>query len=255
MNAWIRWFKKQTRAEQSAAATPPGLRIYAIGDIHGRLDLLNRLHDKIREDIAATPDRTPVVVYLGDYVDRGPDSRGVLEVLCGPPVVPGAITIPLRGNHEQVLLDFLEHPRNAADWLAYGGLATLKSYGVRRLDPAIETDLDTMGRGLAAAMPDRHLQLLKTLKTFEVLGDYLFVHAGIRPGIPLARQTADDLLFIREPFLSSPEQHPYVVVHGHQIVDQPEVRPNRIDVDTGAYASGRLTCVVLDGTTRTVMST
>jgi len=253
---------------------PEGEAIYAVGDIHGRLDLLTVLLDRITEDAAReaprhAPDHAPGhaphhvraaaadrrwLVFLGDYVDRGPESRGVIErLLRGPP--PGFQAVHLRGNHEQAMLDFLEAPERAAEWLGFGGEATLHSYGVGL--PAARTWREALRRmrdGLAAALPAPHRRFLDGLDHTHRAGDYLFVHAGIRPGRPLAAQHPHDLLWIRDEFLTSAADHGCVVVHGHSITDTPEIRHNRIGIDTGAFATGRLTCLVLEGTGRRFLS-
>ena len=245
---------RRSGAGRQVATAPEGKRLYAIGDIHGRKDLLEALHGLIEQDIAAHPDKTPVLVYLGDYVDRGPDSRGVIEALAGinPPGVERTF---LLGNHEDAMLAFLRDPESAAPWLEVGGLQTLASYGVDAGPPSSPDDLADMATSLAEALPDHHRAFLDGLSLWKVQGDYLFVHAGIRPGTPIARQAVEDVLYIREPFLSATEPHDYVIVHGHHVSDQPVARPNRIGIDTGAFATGCLTCLILDGTSRTFFST
>ncbi len=243
------------RPQGRAPATPRGVRVYAIGDVHGRLDLLDELLWRILDDAARAADAVRHIVFLGDLIDRGPDSAGVIERLAGEPP-DGFGVLFLRGNHEAALLEFLTDTRVGPGWLAYGGLATLASYGV----PAPAEDgrheglADTQAR-LRAALPPRHLRFLRDLRTSATIGDYLFVHAGVRPGVPLERQKVRDLLWIREEFLTSAADHGKVVVHGHTITPEPVVRPNRIGIDTGAYATNRLTCVVLDGTERRFIMT
>jgi len=260
VNALTRWVRRFAPGGEDAVApsTPPGVRLYAIGDIHGRADLLDRLHARVRADMANHPERDAMVVYLGDYVDRGPDSRAVLETLSAATPdapLPGARTIYLKGNHEQAMLDFIDGQANASAWLDHGGMQTLASYGVEATPLQTPEMMETAARALDTALPDHHARFLSALPPFAIIGDYLFVHAGIRPGIALDDQHLDDLLFIREPFLSFRKRHPYMVVHGHHVVDAPDVRPNRIGIDTGAFATGTLTCLVLDGTTRGFLST
>ncbi len=217
-------------------------RIYAIGDIHGRLDLLMRLQDKIRADAARSRARRRVIVYLGDYVDRGPDSQAVVEHLAQNPL-EGFETVHLKGNHEDMMLRFLAGEPVARIWFMNGGMETLRSYGVTGL---VE-DLPAIARAaLARGVPEGHRQFLGGLALSHTEGDYLFVHAGIRPGVPLARQGEADLLWIREEFLDSDASHGKVVVHGHTISPRPEVRANRIGIDTGAFMTGRLTALVLE---------
>lgn len=238
------------------ARLPPGLRVYAIGDIHGRADLLDRLHDKIEADLAPSskygaPAKT-VIVYLGDYVDRGPDSHGVIERLTRSRF-SGIETVALLGNHEDMLLQFLDAPYGASLWLSNGGDATLASYKVKV--PASYDELLFTQRALLGAMPRHHKQFLGTLPEQVQYGDYLFVHAGIRPGLPLDRQSREQMIWIRDVFLDSEIDHGLIVVHGHTIVHEVEWRPNRIGVDTGAYTTGRLTALVLEGAGRRLLQT
>jgi len=224
---------------------PDGLVVYAIGDVHGERPALERLLERIRED-AARRSSSPAAVFLGDYVDRGGDSRGVLDLLCGDPL-PGFAVHRLRGNHEQAMLDFLAAPEAGVSWLEFGGIATLDSYGVRGLVGAPTAErLKGLRDALDAALPEAHRRLLQTLAPYVVYGDYAFVHAGVRPGAPMERQRLDDLLWIREPFLSWKAPHDKVVVHGHTVVPAPQLLPNRIAIDTGVYATGVLTAVALE---------
>ena len=191
----------------------------------------------------------PTVVFLGDYVDRGPDSRGVLQTLIG--LTPGDIEWHfLEGNHEAVMVGFIEAPHLNEVWLDYGGDATLESYGV---GPWLETA--EAAEGLRRALPVDHRAFLDGLEMSVSFGDYFFVHAGIRPGVDLSAQMVRDMLFIREPFLSSPLHHPKRVVHGHTITPEPQILPSRIGIDTGAFASGRLTCLIIENEATRLMST
>ncbi len=225
---------------------PAGTLVYAIGDIHGRADLLAELHAMIAADAAGRPAARRKVVYLGDYVDRGPDSREVIQMLLESPL-DGFEPVHLIGNHEDFLLRFLEDDGAAAAWLPNGGNATLASYGV---DPWMQHPDDgatlDMQRAFRRRLPARHLAFLRELALCHRAGDYYFVHAGVRPGLPLDRQQRDDMLWIRDLFLESKADHGAVVVHGHSIRRRPERRDNRIGVDTGAYASGRLTALALE---------
>lgn len=234
---------------------PPGVRVYAVGDIHGRADLLRRLIGLVAADADAAPRLQPYLIFLGDYVDRGPDSREVIDLLIGGlPRHFGAVF--LKGNHEDALLRFLEAPATGAHWLSYGGDATLRSYGVPLpAEGTAEQQLTALRDRLARRLPPRHRAFLEHLRLCVSIGDYFFVHAGVRPGIPLDSQDAEDLMWIRDPFLAARTDHGKVVVHGHTIVEEPEERPNRIGIDTGAYATGRLTCLVLEGETRRFLST
>ncbi|MEE8515739.1 MAG: metallophosphoesterase family protein [Alphaproteobacteria bacterium] len=234
---------------------PQASRIYVIGDIHGRADLLDRLHDLITTDARAHPAARKRVVYLGDYLDRGYQSREVVECLLARPL-EGLKAVHLRGNHEKMMLDFLEDSTIGLNWLMIGGDATLYSYGVGKAPRAgRRDDLDTVQRAFRDALPQSHLDFFRGLETYHVEGDYLFVHAGVRPGVALAKQEVRDLLWIREEFLNSTADHGKMVVHGHSIVVEPETRANRIAIDTGAFATGRLTCLVLDGDTRAFLGT
>ena len=237
-----RRMKETTRPAEVA----PGVRLYVIGDIHGRLDLLLRLYDHIVKDAQREPAGDRRVICLGDYIDRGPSSREVLEFL-----MQSRKDLPathLLGNHETMLLRFLEDVSGGMEWLAYGGLATLMSYGVNlKGDSGDEQKLLMAQRALNQNLPPSHKEFLQSLPTHTSSGDYLFVHAGVRPGVPLDQQEDRDLIWIREEFLASQNFHGKIVVHGHSYKTEPEVLPNRIGIDTGAYATGRLTCLVLEG--------
>lgn len=231
---------------------PEGLRVYAVGDVHGCARPLAALHAAIAADWQARPAGHCAVVHLGDYVDRGPDSAAVLDRLCGPGPVPGAERILLRGNHEAMMLDALDAgPGSTAEelWLWNGGDATLASYASQpRRVPDADAVRAAGSRAAPAhpALPPRHRALLETLPLQWQAGDYLFVHAGIDPRRPLAAQRPQDLMWIREPFLSWPRPFPAIVVHGHTPCRAPELRANRIGIDTGAVAGGPLTCLVLE---------
>ncbi|WP_448204214.1 metallophosphoesterase family protein [Azospirillum sp. sgz302134] len=242
-------------SEPASASVPRGVRVYAVGDIHGRLDLLEQLLGQIERDAASAADLVKYIVFLGDYVDRGPQSRMVIDRLAGYPP-PGFGAIHLRGNHEAAMLEFLEDARSGADWIAYGGGATIASYGI--VPPAEDAPVERLAEiqhQLLAALPHHHRAFLTGLRASIAIGDYLFVHAGIRPGVPLDRQSESDLLWIRREFLTSHADHGKVVVHGHTIADQPEIRANRIGIDTGAFATNRLTALVLEGTDRRFLCT
>jgi len=237
-----------------APCVPEGSVVYAIGDIHGRDDLLADLHDRIATDAAAVAAARRVLVHLGDYVDRGPTSRQVVDRLSAT-AMAGFETVALKGNHEAFLQAFLRRGEAAEGWLANGGAATLFSYGVAPPDPWDEEDVERARTEFALRLPDRHRSFLDGLRLLHQEGDYLFVHAGIRPWAPLDRQVEADLLWIRDPFLDWTKPFGPVVVHGHTITRAPDVRSNRIGIDTGAYASGMLTCLVLEGTSRRFLHT
>jgi serine/threonine protein phosphatase 1 len=225
--------------DTAPAVLPPGKRVYAIGDVHGCLDQLTALHALIAADLAERPIDAPELVHLGDLVDRGLDSAGVVALLAAGPPIPGLPTVNLMGNHEHMVLAALvavdDEP--AGLWLANGGDATLRSWNVPR-------------GATRATWPEyilpRHLMFLRDLAIRHGVGPYVFVHAGLRPGIALAHQTRDDMLWIREPFLSFPGDLGAVVVHGHTPRPEPEIRRNRIGIDTGAVMGGALTCAVLE---------
>lgn len=224
---------------------PDGLRIYAIGDIHGRSDLLQQLFTVIDVDLANAKPERAIHVFLGDYVDRGPDSRGVLDLLIERSLFHE--TVFLKGNHEAFLMEVLREPTKLADWRQYGGLLTLMSYGVRpTMNPNSENQL-TLIQALADAMPDEHLEFLQGLQPSFTCGDFFFVHAGVRPGVPLAQQREDDLLWIRDEFLNSEQDFGKYIVHGHTPVSVPDIRRNRANIDTGAYATGNLTLLTMQG--------
>jgi serine/threonine protein phosphatase 1 len=217
----------------------PGRRIYAVGDIHGCLDQLRTLHAAIAEDLARRPVGDALLIHLGDYIDEGPDPAGVLAVLAAGPPIAGLRTINLMGDHERTALDALDGDApSATDWLHAGGGTTLRSWGIDPATPRAEW---------RAQVPEPHLAFLRALALSHRADDYLFAHAGIRPGIPLSRQTEEDLLRIRQPFLYSEQAFAAVVVHGHTPGPAPVLRQNRICIDTGAGAGGKLSCAVLEG--------
>lgn len=218
-------------------------RIYAVGDVHGRADLLDVLLDKIVRDASLSP-CTRSLVFVGDYIDRGPDSRGVIDRLLHPP--EGFETYHLRGNHDQALLDFLENPSSYRTWRRYGAGETLQSYDVE--PPSDSANAEAIARDdLADKLPEAHLRFFQGLEPYVQIGSYHFVHAGARPGVPLEEQSLEDMMWIRDEFLNSEEDFGKVIVHGHTPADRPVCRSNRIGIDTGAYASDCLTAVVLDG--------
>jgi len=225
----------ELRFVQAPGWMPTGRRAYVIGDIHGCHDALVALHRMIAQDVAARPVRSAVLVHLGDYIDQGPDSAGVIERLLQEAPIA---CVNLLGDHERMLLDALDGDRPAAtDWLWAGGKAALTSWG---LSPDLPRD------AWPAALPPAHIAWLRGLALTYQQGDYLFVHAGIRPGIPLADQSRDDLLSIRQPFLSTDRDFGVVVVHGHSSGPAAAVTNNRIGLDTGAGMGGKLTCAVLE---------
>jgi serine/threonine protein phosphatase 1 len=236
---------------------PAGQAVYAIGDVHGRLDLLEDLLARIREDAGQHPsDSARSLIFLGDYVDRGPESRGVVDAVMSD-LLPGFTTVRLLGNHEEALLSFLDGESDGIDWLSFGGLETLLSYGVPlRSLPNSGEAVRALQAALTEAVPDRHIAFFRRCLLHYTVGDYVFVHAGVRPGIALEKQSQTDLLWIRDDFLRVRAPLPgRVVVHGHTICDLPQNRGHRINIDTGAFVSGRLTCLVLRGSERRFLST
>ncbi|MCW3474173.1 metallophosphoesterase [Limobrevibacterium gyesilva] len=220
------------------AALPPGRRVYAIGDVHGCDALLAALHAAIADDLARRPCPAPLLLHLGDYVDRGPDSRGVVARLAAGDPLPGVPTVNLMGNHEQTMLDALSGQGAAmTDWMIAGGREALRSWG---------GDPDAPRSIWPDAVPARDRAFLGALSLMHREGGYLFVHAGIRPGIAIDCQARQDLLSIRQAFLYSEADFGVVVVHGHTPKPDPVLRHNRIGIDTGAVFGGRLTCAVLE---------
>ncbi len=249
-----RWLGgRETEPQTEPPRVPDGERVYCIGDIHGRLDLLEELHRDIARDAAGFGGPRSMV-YLGDYIDRGPQSKEVIDLLLADPL-PDFDTVHLLGNHEQSMLDFLRHPHAVASWLTYGGIATLRSYGVRVLPDVSHRDIEPLRDALDAALPDAHRAFFESLPLVHCTGDYCFVHAGIRPGVPLQEQNDEDLLWIREDFTASTARHEHVVVHGHTIAPEVELLPNRIGIDTGAFHTGVLTCLVLEADTQRLLQT
>jgi serine/threonine protein phosphatase 1 len=223
------------------ASLPQGRRIYAIGDIHGCARQLDTLYVRIAEDLAQRPVGSALLLHIGDYVDRGADTAGVIARLVDGCPIPGMDMVNLMGNHESTMLDAVSGERAAGtDWLFAGGRAALESYGIDPEGP----------RGQwASQIPQAHQEFLRNLTLMHREGGYAFIHAGVRPGIGLEAQARDDLLRSRQPFLYSEADFGAVVVHGHTPVKVPVVRHNRIAIDTGAVFGGQLTCVVLEADT------
>ena len=228
--------------EVRAATVPEGRRIYAVGDIHGRADLLEKLLQTIRADALGGPaSEKPILIFLGDYIDRGFQSKEVIDLLLGDLVSPFE-TLFLKVNHDAAMLHFLVEPAMGPRWAEFGGAETLVSYGVR--PPRSRTSLDDWALAsdqLNSLLPSAHLVFLKNLDLSVRIGDYMFVHAGVRPGVDLARQSEQDMLWIREEFLNDKRPIGAVVVHGHTPATRPYRDSRRIGIDTGAYLSGRLT--------------
>lgn len=239
-----------------AAAAPDGVTLYVIGDVHGRLDLLHPLLRKIAFDAARSETGGErELIFLGDYVDRGPDSRGVIDLILSTIAERDFWTVtPLKGNHEAALLNFMDDPRSWPGWSQFGARETLSSYGV---DPpewaAGEDDWGRASRELSAAVPAEHKRFLQSLELAVERGDYLFAHAGVRPNVPLNQQREEDLLWIRDDFLRSDRRLEKVIVHGHTPSEEAYLGEHRIGLDTGAYATNVLTAVKLKGAERTLI--
>ena len=223
----------------------PGRRVYAIGDVHGHLPQLQALHEAIARDLSDRPVERPLLIHMGDLIDRGPDSAGVLARLSAGPPVPGVPMVNLMGNHEWMFLSALalQDQREADNWLDNGGAETLASWGIRPTVPLAQWP---------ALVPREHVLFLRGLAAWYQRDGYVFAHAGVRPGVPLTRQIWSDLLWIRGPFLDRrgpllPDAPDLVIVHGHTPEPEPTLRANRIGIDTGAGRGGPLTCAVLDG--------
>jgi serine/threonine protein phosphatase 1 len=236
----------QSRKAASPPQLPEGIRIYAFGDIHGRADLLEKLFTVIDRDLEHNPVNCPIEVYHGDYIDRGPDSARALDLLIERR--RSRTTVFLKGNHEAYFLEVLRDATKFEDWRQFGGLETLMSYGVQPSLHSDATEQAELIRLLNDALPEEHLLFLQSLQLSFVCGDYFFVHAGVRPGIPLDEQQESDLLWIRNEFLNSNANFGKFVVHGHTPVRQIEKRENRINIDTGAFATGNLTVLKIEGT-------
>ncbi|HEX2762683.1 MAG TPA: metallophosphoesterase family protein [Allosphingosinicella sp.] len=237
------------RAEPDPFAGPRGSRAYAIGDVHGRLDLMLELLDRIEADNRARGPARTYVIFLGDLVDRGPDSKGVIDhLLTRPPSF--ARTVFLAGNHEEAFTRVLDGETAVVPgWLTYGGRECAQSYGINSAW-LLAAPPDAIISEVRRAVPKSHVDFLRGLHDTFKFGDYLFVHAGIRPGVPVEDQLPGDLRWIREGFLDDETDHGVMVVHGHTIVEEVEERPNRIGIDTGAYRSGVLTALAVEGRER-----
>lgn len=236
------------------ARIPEGFRIYAIGDIHGRLDLLDQLLQMIILDSSVKSAAHTQLIFLGDYIDRGPDSAMVIDRLIRG--LPGQFQhICLRGNHEDMLLRSASNAADLSMWLRNGGRETLESYGIDMERGENRADASLLSRHLSEAIPEPHWRFLRELRTNISIGDYFFVHAGVRPEIALDHQNPQDCFWIREEFLQYRKAFEKIIVHGHTPVPEPEILHNRIAIDTGAFFSGRLTALCLEQDQRQLLST
>jgi serine/threonine protein phosphatase 1 len=245
------WQLLKPKPRKRRPRVPPGIRIYAVGDVHGCIDLLDRALTLIDEDLRRDPVERPIHVFLGDYVDRGPNSRQTVERL----IVRSRTheSVLLKGNHETFVFAFLNDPAVLHHWRQYGGLETLISYGLKPSLNASAAEQQELAAAFRQRLPEHHEQFFGELKPWFSCGDFFFAHAGVRPGVPLAQQREEDLLWIRDDFLLCEDDHGKIIVHGHSPVLEPDIRPNRINIDTGAYATGKLTCLVIDGERTTVL--
>lgn len=238
---WLSRFSAAPNVSKLAA----GKRVYAIGDVHGRNDLLCALLAQIQDHAVQTPAREHTLVLLGDYVDRGPASKAVIDTLLDLDW-PGWKFVFLRGNHDQAVLDFLADANFYRAWRSYGAPETLLSYGVMPPRFEREAEFAKARDDFAARIPQAHLEFLQTLQLLHIEDDYLFAHAGIKPGIPIEEQIAEDLLWIRDEFLNCRRDLPKKVVHGHTPTEKPVIAKNRIGIDTGAHATHCLTAAILE---------
>jgi len=244
---------RELRVRGRCPSLPAELRIYAIGDIHGRLDLLNELLARIGSDIALRPTVRPLYVFLGDYIDRGSASRETIDRLIEHGKTHESVF--LKGNHELIAIKCLSDRGLFDQWLRLGGLETLVSYGVPAETLANGKQIAELQSAFHSALPQAHFRFFRDLKNSFECGDFFFAHAGVRPNVELSRQKENDLLWIRGEFLSSNEDFGKIVVHGHTPTREIEVGPNRINIDTGAFATGRLSCLVLEGEDLSVIDT
>lgn len=237
------------------ASTPAGHRLYAIGDIHGSLGLLTRLLGMIEQDALKHPNKEKKLIFLGDYVDRGLDPKGTLERLTQS-FAAGLQPVFLRGNHDEMLLEFIKGEIAIAPvWLKTGGVSTLASYGLPSFVEQSPEKLRKLSKNLDEKIPPHHKAFLEKTVNYASFGDYYFVHAGIRPDVPLGKQRPEDQLWIRDGFVNSRKRFSKMIIHGHTIALKVENKPNRIGIDTGAYATGQLTCLVLEGVRRKLIHT
>lgn len=249
----LKFLQRREKGPPSPKAQgPAGETLYAIGDVHGCRDELEQLLDRITDEISSAG-ASAHLIFLGDYVDRGPDSSGVLSRLVDGPL-PGTRQSFLMGNHEEAMLAVVDGDlESLPGWLRYGGTETLESYGLGRAD-ILRAGAD-LPRLMREVVPEAHIEFLRGCEDYVRAGDYLFVHAGIRPGVPLAQQDPSDLRWIRDGFLEDEHtDHGMLVVHGHTISKEPQMKSNRIGVDTGCYQSGRLTALIVEGGQRRFLS-
>ena len=238
------WILPKRVVASAKPRLPDGVRIYAVGDLHGRSDLLDRVLWHIDRDLERHPTGRAIEVFLGDYIDRGPDSRGVLDRLIERNWSRELVF--LKGNHETYVLEFLQNPQVLDEWAQFGGFETLMSYGLKPSMDSISATQEGLAIAFADVLPQSHRRFLKALRLSFSCGDFFFAHAGIKPGVPLIAQKEQHLVWIRDDFLHCEWDHGQIIIHGHTPVREPDVRSNRINIDTGAFATGRLTCLMLE---------
>jgi len=229
------------------------VRIYAVGDIHGRLDLLNELLARIGDDMSSRPATRSVSIFLGDYIDRGPSSRETIDRLIAHAEANESVF--LKGNHEQIAISCLRDRGLFERWMRLGGRETLMSYGITLAALSDDKQIVRLQAAFHEALPQSHFRFFRDLQSSYTCGDYFFAHAGVKPDIPLSRQKESDLLWIRQEFLSSYDDFGKIVIHGHTPTRGIQVEPNRVNIDTGAFATGRLTCLVIDEASLSVIDT
>ena len=244
---------QELRVSGRRPSLPAGLRIYAFGDIHGRLDLLDQLLARVNADIALRPAVRPICIFLGDYIDRGPSSRETIDRLIEHAEMNESMF--LKGNHELIAIKCLSDRSLFDQWRRLGGLETLMSYGVRLGTLANGRQIAELQSAFHSALPQAHFRFFRDLQNSFACGDFFFAHAGAKPNVELSQQKESDLLWIREEFLSSSYDFGKIIVHGHTPTHEIEVGPNRINIDTGAFATGRLTCLVIEGESLSVIDT
>ena len=235
------------------AAVPLGRRVYAVGDVHGCADLLEPMLDAIAEDVARRPVETPIEVFIGDYIDRGLESAQVIDLLARPGP-PGSRRVCLLGNHEAVLMTCMADGAALRSWRSMGAMETLQSYGIEPKVLRPGANAEEFRQAAMERIPLEHWTFLQSLLPFFSVGGLFFCHAGVRPGISLGQQSRRDLLWIRDEFLQSSMDFGRVVIHGHTPVRDVSFRANRINIDTGAYATGVLSCVILGAETTEVLT-
>lgn len=254
MNAMMLWYFMTMMKEHTQPRAPENTHIYAIGDVHGKASLLLQLCDKIYDD-AQKHENNVKIIFLGDLIDRGEDSRGVIEIILSL-IDAGIDVTPIIGNHEYYLLKFLKNSQDHRDWMMWGGSETLKSYGVIFTKPDnTPYNFDELAQQLKANIPQTHMDFYNSMPHYHEAGDYFFSHAGLRPNLALSEQTVDDLTRIRRDFLQHPVTHDKTIVFGHTIFDDPLQEPGKIGVDTGAFRSNILTAVVLHDDKRYFLQT